>query len=290
MRTSIVAALLSASAIVCAAQAAPTFDVVSVKPVEVKPPYSSGLAFQPGGRFSMANADTLSLIIDAFRDPELGAVSIDNVLNAPGWVRTQRFTIDARTGSDLAREPLSIMTLTGIALMRSLLEDRFKLQAHIETREQQVYALKLARADGTLGPKIHPSAVDCAALARDRAAKGEPIPHSEPGKPVLPCTAFFGEGSVTGRATGIATLAVALRGALRPMAVIDRTGLTGAYDFDLTYAPDPNTPRAPNAPPVLSDGPSIFTALQEQLGMKLEAEREERRVIVVDHIEMPTAN
>lgn len=149
------------------------------------------------------------------------------------------------------------------AMMRSMLAQRFRLQAHIEKRERPVYALTLARGDGALGPNLRSS--NCTEADEGRA----------------PCVARFGRGSIAAGGFTMAWLAVNLRGgAGRP--VVDRTGLIGGYDFTLDYAFGP--PSLDSTP----DGkPSIFTALQEQLGLKLEPAQAPLPVVVVERIERP---
>jgi uncharacterized protein (TIGR03435 family) len=275
----------------------PRFEVTSVKPVELTPgPTFAGFQFQTGGRFTATNVTVMMLLPFAFREPGASAVRPNEVLNAPPWVNTQHFNIDARMAPELAAavEPLATTAPAAIALVRSLLEDRFKMQAHAETRELQVYALTLARKDGKLGPNMKPSTVDCAAITRDRAAAqraGTPLPLPSPPAPgqIPQCGGMIRSGEIAVGGTTIAALPAALAPALPGATIVDHTGLTGSYDVLLKFAPESPTLRATPgaADAALPDAPSIFTAVEEQLGLKLEPMKEERRVIVVDHIEQP---
>src|SRR5437868_4839883 len=149
-------------------------------------------------------------------------------------------------------------------MLQSLLADRFGLIAHKEKRDGQVYALTLARPDGKLGPQLSRSAVDCTALAR----AGGPPPQGA-------CSMRVGNGTLAARSVTMSDIARVLMGSVDRI-VVDRTGLEGAYDVDLAWTPNP-TPDSPGA--------SIFTALQEQLGLKLEAARAPVDVVVIDRIE-----
>jgi uncharacterized protein (TIGR03435 family) len=177
-------------------------------------------------------------------------------------------------------------------MVRSLLADRFQLAVREETREMPMYALIVNRADGQLGPQLTASTTDCQALmAAARRGGGPPPGPPLPGeRPQCGMRAGFGE--LRGGGMGLAEVARFLSGQLQRV-VEDRTGLTGTFDFDLTFTPDqmPQGPPLPGAPPLPAadpNGPSIFTAVQEQLGLKLESVRGPVRVLVVERIERPT--
>jgi uncharacterized protein (TIGR03435 family) len=155
------------------------------------------------------------------------------------------------------------------ALLRSLLEDRFKLKSHRETPELQRYALVLARKDGALGPQLRRAPVDCKAEPRQ-------------------CGLQIQSGRFSSESTVISTL-VNFLGSNVQRVVVDRTGLDGRFGLTLEFTPDRTPlPLAADATPPPADKPSIFTALQDQLGLKLEAERGPVDVVVIDHIERPT--
>ena len=172
--------------------------------------------------------------------------------------------------------------------MQALLQERFKLATHPETRPLPIYALVLARADGKLGPQLRPSAVNCAETIRGRGA-GPMTPPGRGERP--PCGMMMRPGGIVAGGTPIAQLIQPLAMMTR-RTVVDRTNLQGNFDVDLTFTPDQMPAGAPppgvTLPPIDPNGPSIFTALQEQLGLKLEAQTAPVSVIVVDHVEPPT--
>ena len=171
-----------------------------------------------------------------------------------------------------------------LPMVETLLVDRFKLVVHREMRDSPIYALVLARSDSRLGPELKPSSTDCVAwLAELRVRGGAPPP---PGSAVR-CGIRFISGKVIGNAMSIADLAGNLSGVAGRM-VVDKTGLTGAYDFEMTFTPDPAPGDGLNTPQTLSEGGSLFTALQEQLGLKLEAQRGPVEFFVIDSAARPT--
>jgi len=177
-------------------------------------------------------------------------------------------------------------------MLRALLVERFKLVVHTESRDMPIYALVPARRDGTLGPALHPSTSDCsAAAARSNAPSGPPAAGS------APCGIRIGGGAGTMVAGGasMGQLAGTLMNWVGRM-VFDRTGLTGSYDFTLSWTPD-QMPQgfgqkvaAGGLAPADPNGASIFTAVQEQLGLKLEAQRGPVEVVVIDRAEKPVGN
>lgn len=197
-------------------------------------------------------------------------------------------------------------------MLRGLLAERFKLKVHGESRETQIYALVLAREDGKLGPKLSKSTDDCEKIMAERraaaiAARGSgagPVPFTPPGpneKPV--CTISMRPVPVTG---GLPLMN--FRGGGQPMQmivsqvssflnkqVVDRTGLTDLYDFELQFSMRGQMPLMTQAPgganntPTASvdDGPTMFDAVRE-LGLKLESERGPVEHLVIDSVERPT--
>jgi len=220
----------------------------------------------------------------------------------PSWADSERFDIAATAPG---------ATVDQVALMlRSLLADRFKMVAHMETRDAPIYAIVVARADRRLGPQITRSSTDCTAVLAERQAAARsrgpgpvPVPSVTPGqRPVCNIRATTRQtssgGVVLGYTAGSITMArfaeilsIALQFRRQ---VVDRTALEGAYDFDLEYARErPATAAAPGEPAAatpIDDGPSIFTALEEQLGLKLESTRAPVEYLVIDSVEKPTDN
>ena len=181
-------------------------------------------------------------------------------------------------------------------MVQNLLAERFKLKAHRETREMPIYALLLARPDGTLGPKIEVSTTDCAALAAARGRAGG----APPGPPQLPqpgerppCGMFMGPASIAAGVVGMSQLAQGLSPRVGRI-VVDKTGLTASYAFNLDFTPDPAQmpqgapPPGVQVPTFDPNGPSLYTALQEQLGLKLDSQRGPVEVLVIDSVEHPT--
>jgi uncharacterized protein (TIGR03435 family) len=214
------------------------------------------------------------------------------IIGAPDWIKTDRFDINAKAeGLATPPTPQTPGTPGPMALMmRALLADRFKLQTHTDTRELPVYNLVLNRSDGKLGPKLVPSTTDCAALAAARGrAGGAPTPLPPGERPQ--CGQFLGPGSIRAGAITIAQLANTLMGNVQ-RTIIDKTGLTERYDIELSFSMMPRgaggLPPSDAPPPADPNNPSIFTALQEQLGLKLESARGPATVLIVDRIEHPT--
>jgi len=172
-------------------------------------------------------------------------------------------------------------------MLKALLEDRFKVAAHIEKRDTPTYALLLDRGDRRPGPKLKSSTSDC-------EGPGVPLPPTS-ASATKRCGIRGRPGSYSGEGTSMAQLARALGNfpAIgRP--VIDRTALDGAYDWTLEWTPSfnagPNANSAPVANPAADAGVSIFTALREQLGLKLESQQAGIDVLVVDRAELPSAD
>jgi uncharacterized protein (TIGR03435 family) len=253
---------------------APTlsFEVASVKvnATQTRTP----MRWLPGGRFVMGLPIQSVLTIGY-------GVPMYRVAGAPDWVGTTFFDIDARAD----RQPTVDERR---AYYRGLLEERFRLKAHVEQREMDVYALVLSRADGRLGPGLRRSTMDCDAVIaenRRRAEAGDPPQPPAPGQRPVCGSAGGGSSLVAGAAELTALVGMIAAGLDRP--VLDRTGLTGRFDIDFRSAPMRVT-AAP--PPAIAELPSVFTAVQEQLGLRLETARAAVPVLVIDHIEMPTAN
>jgi uncharacterized protein (TIGR03435 family) len=262
----------------------PQFEVASVKPNK-----SGGgpmrIGFQPGGRFTATNIPVRDLISIAYGQPQ--PLPSFQIIGGPGWVASDRFDIVAKAEGDI--QPDAAGPPTQMFLMvRGLLADRFKFVAHEETRDQPVYVLRLDRSDGKLGPQLRPSTVDCAAMRG--AMRGGPPPGPPPQGQAPMCGAMFGPGRMMSGGTPIDMLANGLA-RLVSRVVINQTGLTGNYESTLEFTPDQSQlppgglPPGVPAPPV--DGPSLFTALKEQLGLKLESDHAPVRVLVIDSIEQP---
>ena len=249
----------------------PTFDVVSIKRVtDIRDRRSVGE--QPGGRFVLSGMAIAPAIRSAY------PADISELIGAPDWVTSETYDLTAQAGREVPKEQME-------AMLRAMLADRFKLAVHYEIQERPVYALVLARPDGRLGPDIKKSELDCDAIqAARRAGSKETYPATSNGAPACG-TSMRGEQGMTMLlgARPLSTLAASL-GSGTGRVVVDKTGLKGNYDMTLRYVDRPS----PNAPP--DAPPEIFTALQEQLGLKLEPDRAPLKILVIDRIEKPTEN
>jgi uncharacterized protein (TIGR03435 family) len=235
------------------------FDVVSIKENTSD---AGGGGTRPRGndRWEATNLSLRSLLVSAWNIPA------DRVLGGPAWIGTTRYDIDARgsvaNGWDDIRPKL-----------QSLLRDRFKVSVHSERRELPVYYLVKIRPDAPPGPGLKPSVIDCSAPDWRDVAKANPKARG--------CMFSIGNGVLTGGGIAMATLSNILTGAAaRP--VLDRTALSGGYDVDLEWSG-----AFGNTNP---DAVSIFTAVQEQLGLKLESAAAPLDVLIVEHAERPTPN
>jgi uncharacterized protein (TIGR03435 family) len=204
----------------------------------------------------------------------------------PAWIDTARFDISARApaGTPVEQNP---------DLLLQLLRDRFKLVSRVEMRDSAVYALVPARADRRLGPQLTPSSLDCSKkenfISSGFGVGGVAPDTATPQKPQcgMVSTRDANGAVIRGGGRSLAELAKNLIGRVdRP--VIDRTGLAGAYDFVLLFTPEGMAPKRDGIAGPNLDGTSLFTALQEQLGLKLEPQRGPVEYIVIDRIEQPT--
>ena len=260
----------------------PSFEVASVKQ-NMSGDSRMRMVTQPGGRLVVTNAPLMGLIATAFSVADSQSMIRSRVLGGPSWIDSERYDIDAKAAAEFQPTPGGHSSEM-ILMLRSLLEERFKLRTHRETRELPVYELVVARADGKLGPGLHKSDVDCDAVIAARRG-GAPPPPRQPMEPP-PCALMAGPARTIAGAASMqqitAHLAVRME---RP--VIDKTGLTDRFDFTLAFTPDqmPTTAPPPGVPPIDPNGPSLFIALQEQLGLKLQPAKAPMDVIVIDSIE-----
>jgi uncharacterized protein (TIGR03435 family) len=253
----------------------PAFEVVSVKPHPPELIQPSMMVAEPGGRFTARNIPLRLLIRTAYQ------IQDDQIVDAPGWVSSDRFDIAAKAEDGASPADLGPM-------LQALLADRFKLSVHHETRELSIFELLPARSDGALGPQMKRS--DCVPDINARPAPA-------PGGPPRCGSISNGFGRLTLSATPIPVMAQFLSPSVNRV-VIDRTGLAGNFDVDLTWTPDRLPPRAPGTPPdqvirvngaeIDPNGPSIFTAVREQLGLKLESGKGPVEVLAIDHVEQPS--
>jgi bla regulator protein blaR1 len=244
----------------------PAFEVASVK-AHTQDGAREALSVQPDGSARFTAFHVRTLITIAYRSE--GIQRFDQLVGAPSWLSVERFDIAAKAGVDSAASDVATRLP---AMLRTLLRDRFGLRLHVETRDRPAYGLVLARRDGRLGSNLRASSLECPAAESD----------SHPDKW---CGIRVAGGLITGRAVSAAYLAGNLAGyPTVDRFVTDRTGLTGRYDFTLEYSPALLDPGGVS----VTAGPSLFTALTEQLGLSLRPETKTVPVLVIDHIERPT--
>ena len=253
-----------------AAQAPVVSYVASVKLNRDAQP--RGFSEYQNGRLTATAATVASLLRTAYR------VQAYQMVGAPSWTATKRY--------DVAAKAEGTPPPSQAALLQTFLADRFKLAAHMETREMPIFELALARANGRLGRRLVASQFDC------RAYLGGPHDLPQAGKTPI-CGMRVNPGAISGNAVSMAQLATSLS-AMVGRLTIDKTGLAGGYDVDLTWTPDPGpSPAASNSVPD-AHGPgqdsSMFTALEEQLGLKLVSARGPAQILIVDHVEEPAEN
>ena len=266
---SVVSVAWLASTMVALAQAPQpqklTFDAASVKPHAESGYYR--FSFPPGGGFSA------SLPLEWLIGVAYDIRPFDRIIGEPAWARTQWFDIEAKPAATASR-------VETLAMLQALLEDRFGLVYRKDPKGQAtVYALTMAREDKQLGPGVRPALSECL----KNMAPVPPIAERRlrPGAPV-PCgTANTGE-VFTGGSARMGVIALNIQLALGEE-VVDRTGLTGNFDYYVTL---------PRGNPASQDpaAVSIFTAVQEQLGMRLQRETVQRDAFIVERVSLPTPN
>jgi uncharacterized protein (TIGR03435 family) len=215
------------------------------------------------------------------------------VFGAHAWLDMDRFDVLA-TAPGTPDSPRGIIPRPVLSMLRNLLRERFQLKARLETREYPLFALVLARPDGALGPGLRRRTVPC--TPRAVGELGELF--GPPPSTRTHCGGRADRGLLLSTGGTIADLVWALsRPELVPgvgRIVVDRTGLTGTFDLDLRWTPDNAfTDRNQSAAPTPSlegNEPPLFTAIQEQLGLKLERTKGPVDVLVIDHVARPTPN
>jgi uncharacterized protein (TIGR03435 family) len=283
-RRAAVAIVLATVSLRAQAPQEPAFEVASVKRNTSS---DSRTYFQvpPAGTVNITNANVRALVREAYEiDPssELyllvpppGNPLLSSGKTIPDITGGPRFDVQARIPDDKSGQQR--------AMLRTLLAERFKLRVHREKRDLPVYALTVARS-GQLGPGLRSSTVDCAVFFAERSKNPslQPPPGTD-GRPLcVSANDFSTPGSMGLRSAGeIKSLARMLQAFVdRP--IQDEAGLKGSFEWKLTFGMTPNATD--------SGAPTIFTAVQEQLGLKLEARIAPFEVLVIDSVEMPSEN
>jgi uncharacterized protein (TIGR03435 family) len=262
-------------------QGPPLFEVASIRLNKDGGPVA-GIRRFPGGRFEATNIQLAALISFAHQ------LQPFELHGGPPWLTSERWDILARVNGDPPRLPPGSETPDAMMLAtRALLAERFKLTMHRETRDLEVYRLVMARDDRQPGPGLRRSTYDCAGLlvAQDAAAKGGPPAPDPNTSDRLVCGMRVAVGRIQFGGRPLSFLTNTLT-AMTQRRVVEATGLTGDWEFDISFNP-PAPPAGIDIPRENLDAASLFTVLQEQLGLKLQASRMPMSVMVVDRVERP---
>ncbi len=253
MRLALIVAALGCSAVGLPAEQVetPRFEVVSVKP---------NTSPEPGGRNALEPGGYEGIGVTLRRMIALAYMPIPNsmIVGGPSWLSTDRFDVRARFAGNPPRDQLQQM-------MRTMLAERFKLRTHLEMRSTRVFALTIERA-GALGSSLRPAEIDCG----NSAARQPNMPW---------CSFRYTQGLLTGRGVTLDQIAGELDAG---RVVVNRTGLSGRFDVDLRWTPDPGA-----SSDVADAPPGLATALREQLGLRLQPDSASFEHLVIDSAERP---
>ena len=270
--------ILLSSVLLAQQSARPAYDVASIKPADPND-HRIIMANRPG-ILSMTGVTLKLLIQQAY------GVQDFQISGGPGWVGSDRFIVEAKSLDAPTSPPPDLVKMSAAertrylerprAMLRGLLEDRFQLKVHNQTKELPIYSLVVAKG----GPKL-----------KDNGGR-MPDPNMKPGMMRI------GPGGLEGSQMPVSALVDTLSQQLG-RTVADQTGLKGNYDFTLKWTPDDpqgaaafggGLPLPPGVQPPDPNGPTLFTALQEQLGLKLESTKGPVDIIVIDRAEKPSEN
>jgi uncharacterized protein (TIGR03435 family) len=248
-----------------------TFDVAAITPNR-SGDEEFGSYVEPGGRYTARNITLHTLIKTAY------GVHDSQIAGGAAWIDTDRWDIVAKAEG---HTQAAAFRDTARLMLRPLLADRFSLSLRREPRDLRVYALVVAKANGEFGPQFRRNDDrDC-----DRTAPPMP-PVAEAKEPAvpLPCGAdIFRPGHLVARDMALSNLVVALNRFNIGRVVVDQTGLSGKFDWEIQW-----TPEALTVDHAAREGPTIFDAFREQAGLGLQAKRALVDVLVIDHVERPT--
>jgi uncharacterized protein (TIGR03435 family) len=240
-----------------AADAKPTFEVATIKPSNPDTPGQSILVGRGGSNlFTTTNTTVSDLITFAY------GIHVRQVTGGPGWLETEKYDLSAKPDQPGIPNADQVRSM-----LQKLLTERFELAFHRDKKELSAYTITLAKT----GPKLT---------------------KSETGGN-LPGFGGRGPGSIGVQNSTMAEFASFLQARILDRPVVDQTGLPGKFTFTLVWRPDQLATPGPNAPPLPADLESrsdIFTAFQEQLGLKLEATKAPVEVFVIERVEKPSAN
>lgn len=274
VRTIVFVCSVAASVAVLSAQdRAPRFEAVTIKPQSDIP---AARAPQSPTLFSRDFITLQQLIIYAY------GVLPHRIIGGPSWITSDRFQVMAKASSPPTRAQMQ-------ALVQDVLIERFGLKLHRETRDLQTYDLVMARADRRPGPNLKPAGVDCSPFRNGERpiAESPLVPDGRGGtRPRCVHVVGIGGGLRTSYLSGVplTELITTIESTVN-RSVIDKTGLTGLFDIELKHTDDSQPPAFRGKEP--AEGPTLFTALTEQLGLKLESSRHSIEVLVIDSARTP---
>jgi len=286
MRTLVLGLCVMAATAVIAQEATKPADEGVFEVAALKQNKSSergnGIRRLPGGRVTVTNMPVRFLITAAYG---LGQWQL---IGGPSWLADDHFDIIAKLeGNPVWGGPGGDMPDPLWIAFRKLLADKFKLKIHTEMRDLDAYALVMVKP-GTPGLALKPSDSDCKALAEQLRMGKAPAEPPKPVDGIMPCSTLGRIGQMTFDGFEMKSVANMFVGqAGRP--VVDRTRLVGKWKCLLTYYQErpQNLPPEPNVPPIDPNAPSFFTAIQEQLGLKLESTKAPFEVTIIDSVEYP---
>ncbi len=247
------------------------FDVASIKP-SPRDAVGGGIRSLPDGTMIMTNHPISSIILSASRVP------VREVEGLPDWADREPYDVTLKPPPGATRDERAEM-------MRNMFVERMRLRGHIEERERDIFTLVVARSDGRLGPQLKPSALDCG--PRPPGSLPPPPPTFVEADAQGRCGGLYGQGVIVSGGLQFDSFVLSISGQAGRQ-VVNRTGLQGFYALTLRYA-TPSPAGAGNPPPD-DNTPDFVTALQEQLGLKLQPEKMRVPIFVIDHIERPTEN
>jgi uncharacterized protein (TIGR03435 family) len=237
---------------------------IKVNNLGANQPPGGDFAAQPGGRLHVRNNPMANVIRNAY-----GVTQPFFLIGGPDWIDSERYDMEARAEGNPSRDQM-------MGMLQSILEDRLKLKVHRETREVPVYDLTIAKG----GPKLT-AFTEGSCVTLDPNNPPPPLPPGQQPRDGCGNNRISG-GLWTASKVEMGSLTGAISRIVRRK-VIDKTGLTGLFNVRMELPPDPLNATDPTAP-------SIFTVLEEQLGLKLESSKGPAEVLVIDHVERPSDN
>jgi uncharacterized protein (TIGR03435 family) len=258
------------------------FEVATVKLNTSGDASRRGIGTPPGGRLMLTNVPLRTILRFAYQ------IQDAQLADAPSWINTDFFDVEAKAPSSAVGSDGRVPMDSLLAMTRTLLADRFKLSVRHETRQLPIYELVVARKDGKLGPQLQRAAVDCEALERNNQRPPPP----KDGK--TSCGGLLGAGHLMLNGWSMSRLATNLATWVDRI-IVDRSGLHGGFDLNLEWSLDQRPqfdaiggPARQVDVPADRTGPSIFSAIEEQLGLKLQPATGPVDVLVIERVEKPT--